>query len=35
MAAIVNASGSPDLEQIKSVMTRHGLVPSMPPLAAQ
>ena len=27
MAAIVNAGGRPDLERIKAVMTRHGLVP--------
>ena len=30
MAAIVNAGGSPDLEKIKAVMTRHGLVPAIP-----
>ena len=28
MAAIVNAGGPPDLEKIKAVMTRHGLVPA-------
>ena len=30
MAAIVNAGGPPDLEKIKAVMTRHGLVPRLP-----
>ena len=30
MAAIVNAGGPPDLEKIKAVMSRHGLVPSLP-----
>ena len=30
MAAIVNAGGPPDLEKIKAVMTRHGLVPALP-----
>lgn len=30
MAAIVNADGPPDLEKIKAVMTRHGLVPALP-----
>jgi quercetin dioxygenase-like cupin family protein len=30
MAAIVNAGGLPDLEKIKAVMTRHGLVPALP-----
>ncbi len=35
MAAIVNAGGPPDLEKIKAVMSRHGLVPAMPPVAAQ
>ena len=29
MAAIVNAVGPPDLERIKVVMTRHGLVPAL------
>ena len=31
MAAIVNSGGPPDLEKIKAVMTRHGLVPALPP----
>ena len=31
MAAIVNAGGPPDLEKIKAVMTKHGLVPALPP----
>ena len=30
MAAIVNAGGPPDLETIKEVMSRHGLVPALP-----
>jgi quercetin dioxygenase-like cupin family protein len=30
MATIVNAGGLPDLEKIKAVMTRHGLVPALP-----
>jgi len=30
MAAIVNAGGPPDLEKIKAVMTKHGLVPALP-----
>ena len=30
MAAVVNAGGPPDLERIKAVMTRHGLVPALP-----
>ena len=30
MAAIVNAGGPPDLEKIKAVMNRHGLVPALP-----
>ena len=30
MAAIVNAGGPPDLEKIKAVMTRHGLIPALP-----
>jgi len=31
IAAIINVSGPPDLEKIKAVMTRHGLVPAPPP----
>ncbi len=30
MAAIVNAGGPPDVEKIKAVMTKHGLVPAPP-----
>lgn len=30
MAAIVNVGGPPDLEKIKAVMARHGLVPALP-----
>ena len=28
MAAIINAGGPPDVEKLKAVMTRHGLVPA-------
>ena len=31
-AAIVNAGGPPDLEQLKSVLARHGLVAVTPPV---
>ena len=31
MGAIVNAGGPPDVETIKAVMLKHGLVPVMPP----
>ena len=30
-AAIVNVGGPPDLEKIKAVMNKHGLVPAPPP----
>ncbi len=30
MAAIVNAGGPPDVEKLKAVMLKHGLVPAMP-----
>jgi quercetin dioxygenase-like cupin family protein len=30
MAAIVNAGGPPNLEKLKAIMTRHGLVPALP-----
>jgi quercetin dioxygenase-like cupin family protein len=30
MAAIVNAGGPPDVEKLKRVMLKHGLVPVMP-----
>lgn len=30
MAAIVNAGGPPDVEKVKTVMAKHGLVPSLP-----
>jgi quercetin dioxygenase-like cupin family protein len=30
MAAIVNAGGAPDVEKMKAVMLKHGLVPVMP-----
>jgi len=29
-AAIVNAGGPPDVEKLKAVMLKHGLVPAMP-----
>jgi quercetin dioxygenase-like cupin family protein len=31
-AAIVNAGGPPDIEKLKGVMLKHGLVPAMPPM---
>ncbi len=31
-AAIVNAGGPPDVEKLKAVMLKHGLVPAMPPV---
>jgi hypothetical protein len=30
VGAIVNAGGSPDMEKLKAVLTRHGLVPAPP-----
>jgi quercetin dioxygenase-like cupin family protein len=30
VAAIIHAGGPPDLEKIKAVMTKHGLVPAQP-----
>ena len=30
MAAIVNAGGPPNIEELKAVMAKHGLVPAMP-----
>jgi quercetin dioxygenase-like cupin family protein len=33
-AAIVNAGGPPDVEKLKAVLLKHGLVPAMPPLAS-
>ena len=33
-AAIVNAGGPPDVEKLKAVMLKHGLVPAMPPGAS-
>jgi quercetin dioxygenase-like cupin family protein len=29
-AAVVNAGGPPDVEKLKAVMAKHGLVPAMP-----
>jgi len=34
MAAIVNAGGPADVEKLKAVMAKHGLVPAMRPLAS-
>ena len=31
MAVVINAGGPPDVEKLKAVMTRHGLVPVLPP----
>src|SRR6188768_2543934 len=33
-AAIVNAGGPPDVERLKAVLLKHGLVPAMPPAAS-
>ena len=30
-AAIVNAGGPPDVEKLKAVLLKHGLVPALPP----
>jgi hypothetical protein len=30
LVAVVNAGGPPDLEKIKAVMTKHGVVPALP-----
>lgn len=35
IAAIVNAGGPPDVEKLKGVMLKHGLVPVMPPALAR
>jgi quercetin dioxygenase-like cupin family protein len=34
-AAIVNAGGPPDVEKLKAVMAKHGLVPAMPPVSSR
>jgi quercetin dioxygenase-like cupin family protein len=34
-AAIVNAGGPPDVEKLKAVMLKHGLVPATPPVACR
>ena len=34
IAAIVNAGGPPDVEKLKAVMLKHGLVPVKPPALA-
>ena len=30
-AALVNAGGPPDVERLKAVLLKHGLVPALPP----
>ena len=35
MAAIVNAGGPPDVEKLKAVMLKHGLVPVMPQMTSR
>ncbi|HXI50032.1 MAG TPA: cupin domain-containing protein, partial [Candidatus Saccharimonadales bacterium] len=35
MATIVNLRGPPDLEKLKAVMLKHGLVPVMPQVASR
>ncbi len=34
-AAIVNAGGPPDVEKLKAILLKHGLVPAMPPVASR
>jgi quercetin dioxygenase-like cupin family protein len=34
-AVIVNTSGPPDVEKLKAVLLKHGLVPAMPPVASR
>jgi quercetin dioxygenase-like cupin family protein len=34
-AAIVNAGGPPDVQQLKAVMEKHGLTPALPPGASR
>ena len=34
-AAIVNAGGPPDVEKLKAVMAKRGLVPAMPQVASR
>ena len=34
-AAIVNAGGPPDVEKMKAVLLKHGLVPALPPGVTQ
>ena len=34
-AAIVNAGGPPDLEKVKAVLAKHGLVAVIPPVASR
>ena len=34
-AAIVNADGPPDVEKLKAVVLKHGLVPALPPVVTR
>ena len=34
-AAIVNAGGPPDVEKLKAVLSKHGLIPVPPPVVAR
>jgi hypothetical protein len=34
-AAIANAGGPPDVEKLKAVLLKHGLVPATPPVASR
>ena len=34
-AAIVNADGPPDVEKLKAVLLKHGLVPAMRPVVTR
>ncbi len=34
-AAVVNAGGPPDVEKLKAIMAKHGLVPAMPHAASR
>jgi len=35
VAAVVNTGGPPDVEKVKAVMLKHGLVPAMPTVASR
>lgn len=34
-AAVINAGGPPDVEKVKAVLLKHGLVPAPPPVASR